>query len=145
MSNYEFPQHEVGFVVNQLTNLRSLYGSDAFPEMSEELLEAILSETARWVETEIAPHNYACNEFGAKLESNGVVTAPGLQSVYQQYVEAGWQSLSANPEHGGQGLPQTVYFAVMEALQSSNLGFIMLPYFINSFVQRSQIYMGSHL
>ena len=127
MSNYEFPQHEVGFVVNQLTNLRSLYGGDAFPEMSEELLEAILSETARWVETEIAPHNYACNEFGAKLESNGVVTAPGLQSVYQQYVEAGWQSLSANPEHGGQGLPQTVYFAVMEALQSSNLGFSLCP------------------
>ena len=127
MSTYQYPAEEISFTLNKLCDITDLYGSESFPEMNSELLDAILAEAGRWVETEIAPHNYDCNTFGAKLGENGVETAPGLKDIYKQYIEAGWQSLSNDPEHGGQGLPLSIYFAVMEGIQSANLGFSLCP------------------
>lgn len=127
MQDYQFPVEELQFTLGELSDLKSLFASNTFPELNAELLDAILTEAGRWVDSEIAPHNYEANLFGAKLTEHGVVAAPGLKAVYQQYLDAGWQSLSGNTEFGGQGLPLSVYFAVMESMQSANLGFSLCP------------------
>ena len=59
---------------------------------------------------------------------NGVVRTPkGFKEAYDQYVEAGWTRLTADPKYGGQGLPHSVSFAIEEFLCASNLSFSTYP------------------
>ncbi|MEM7571034.1 MAG: acyl-CoA dehydrogenase, partial [Pseudomonadota bacterium] len=59
---------------------------------------------------------------------NGVVRLPdGFQDAYQQFVEAGWNCVSASTEHEGMGLPYVVQMAVQEMMTSANMAFSLCP------------------
>ncbi|MGB3723974.1 MAG: acyl-CoA dehydrogenase, partial [Pacificimonas sp.] len=59
---------------------------------------------------------------------NGVVSLPnGYREAYQAYVDAGWGSLGADPEFGGQGLPFALATACQEQLTSANMAFSLCP------------------
>ena len=47
--------------------------------------------------------------------------------AYRQFVDNGWNALSGNPEHGGQGLPKVVSAAVQEMWKSANISFSLCP------------------
>ena len=42
--------------------------------------------------------------------------AQGFKAAYAQYVEGGWPALSADPAHGGQGLPLVLNQCLYEML-----------------------------
>ena len=66
------------------------------------------------------------DEVGCKRNDDGsVVTPPGFKQAYEQFVEAGWPTLTAPEEFGGQGLPQVVGTAVTEYILSANHSFEM--------------------
>src|SRR6185437_15085121 len=44
-----------------------------------------------------------------------------------QFVEGGWNSLSADPDHGGQGLSKAMELAVFEMVHASNMAFGLCP------------------
>jgi 3-(methylthio)propanoyl-CoA dehydrogenase len=54
------------------------------------------------------------DRYGCSLVDGRVVTAPGHQTAWANYVEAGWPTLEAAEEHGGQGLPAILAFAAQE-------------------------------
>src|SRR6185436_4654150 len=59
---------------------------------------------------------------------NGKVTAaPGFADAYRHFVEQGWNSLSAEPEHGGQGLSKAMELAVFEMVHAANMAFGLCP------------------
>jgi alkylation response protein AidB-like acyl-CoA dehydrogenase len=65
---------------------------------------------------------------GCTRHADGSVTTPeGFKEAYQAYVEAGWGTLSAPVEYGGQGLPHVVSMAFEEYMSSSNMAFGMYP------------------
>ncbi|MFP3434793.1 acyl-CoA dehydrogenase family protein, partial [Paraburkholderia sp. SIMBA_061] len=43
------------------------------------------------------------------------------------YRDGGWNALPFDPEHGGQGLPWAVAFAVQEMWQAANMAFGLCP------------------
>src|SRR5690606_14819687 len=51
----------------------------------------------------------------------------GFKEAYRQYVEAGWPSLAAPPEYGGQGLPESLGSAVGEMIGEANWAWGMYP------------------
>jgi alkylation response protein AidB-like acyl-CoA dehydrogenase len=64
---------------------------------------------------------------GAKWADKAVTMPKGFKEAYAQFVDNGWNALSGNPEHGGQGLPKVVSAAVQEMWKSSNMSFSLCP------------------
>ena len=54
-------------------------------------------------------------------------TPKGFKEAYGQYCANGWNGLTKNPDHGGQGLPQLVATAVEEMWHAANLAFDLCP------------------
>ena len=50
-----------------------------------------------------------------------------MAEAYRAFAEAGWCSLSGDPEYGGQGLPRVLQLMLDEFLCSANLSFSLFP------------------
>ena len=51
----------------------------------------------------------------------------GYADAYKALTEGGWTALSCDPKYGGQGLPETVKFAVEEMVISANMSLSLIP------------------
>ena len=75
-----------------------------------------------------APLNLRGDQQGCTRHADGSVTPPpGFKAAYERSSTAGWGTLTADPEHGGQGLPHVVGTAIAEYLSSANMAFSMYP------------------
>ncbi|MDG1707305.1 MAG: acyl-CoA dehydrogenase C-terminal domain-containing protein [Emcibacteraceae bacterium] len=120
VKDYKFLMHDV-FDIAQYNDLKS------FKDASPDLVNAVLEEAAKLTENVFQPINQSGGEEGCTLE-NGVVTTPkGFKEAYGQYIEGGWQSITGDPEYGGQGLPMALGLAINEMMVSSNWGLSMYP------------------
>ncbi len=98
-----------------------------FPELDEDTVAAILEAAGAFTEEQLAPLNRKGDQVGARYENGAVVSAPGFAAAYQAFVAGGWNSLSADPEHGGQGLTKAMELAVFEMIQAANMAFGLCP------------------
>ena len=129
MADYRAPLKDIEFTMFELLKFEQHYeslgvGEDASPDV----VKAILEENAKFCENVIAPLNAIGDQQGCKLDENGVVTTPeGFKEAYQQYVEAGWPSMSHSAEYGGQGLPESLGTVLSEMLGTANWSWSMYP------------------
>jgi len=92
-----------------------------------EMVDAVLEGAAALAEGEFAPLARIGDTVGACWD-NGRVTMPaGFKEAYQSFVDGGWMTLAAPEEFGGQGLPFALAAALMDNLNSANLGFALCP------------------
>ena len=99
----------------------------AFAELDEDTITAVLEAAAAFTEEELAPLNRKGDQVGARYENGKVIAAPGFADAYRAFVAGGWNSLSADPEHGGQGLTKAMELAVFEMVHASNMAFGLCP------------------
>ncbi|MFN4287971.1 MAG: acyl-CoA dehydrogenase C-terminal domain-containing protein [Brevundimonas sp.] len=124
---YKAPVRDFRFILDEVLNIDALTNQPPFTEMSSDLVGQILEEGAKFSEEVIAPINRAGDLEGCKW-NNGVVTGPtGWKEAYQQMVEAGWPSLHAHPEYGGQGMPAVVAMAFGQMTAAASPAFSMYP------------------
>ena len=127
MPDYKVPVNDYLFLFNQVLDMQSKYqhiegGAEATPDM----LEAIFFEAAKFSENELAPI-YQSGDEGCTW-NDGVVTTPaGFKEAYSKFIEAGWTTLTGDPELGGQGLPSSLSIAVNEMLTTANWAWAMYP------------------
>ena len=108
MPEYRAPVRDIQFVVNEVLESEKLYKTlPGYEEASEDLMNAIVEEAAKFSEEVLSPLYRIGDEEGCKWSDEGVTTPPGYKEAYQQYVANGWPSLSADTEHGGQGMPNS--------------------------------------
>ena len=124
---YQAPLRELRFVLDELLGTQSLAGSGGLEDYSSELADQVLTEAARFSETILEPLNQPGDREGAQWSAEGVRSAKGFKAAYQQYVEGGWPALGANPEFGGQAVPNALGCAVRELMASANLSFKLCP------------------
>ena len=128
MPDYKAPQKDMNFVLNEVLNIGSHYQSlPGGEEATMDLVESIIEEGAKFSERVIAPLNRSGDEEGCKFEDGVVTTPEGFKEAYAQYVEAGWPSLSHNPEYGGQGLPESLGIVMSELIGTANWSWSMYP------------------
>ena len=127
MTVYTAPQRDMRFVLHELLGVEQLTELPGYEEATADTVDAIIEESARVAEEVLFPLNQPGDREGCVFE-NGVVRTPdGFKDAYQQFTEAGWSALSADPAYGGQGLPKAVRLLVDEMVCSANLSFGMYP------------------
>jgi len=127
MSNYTAPLKDMQFVLTELAGLDRVAALPGYEEATADVVEAILDESAKFTGGVLAPLNRSGDEEGAKWADKAVTMPKGFKEAYAQFVDNGWNALSGNPEHGGQGLPKVVSAAVQEMWKSSNMSFSLCP------------------
>ena len=121
MVPYTPPLGDIRYLLTRLIGIDQLSSLPTYDAVAEELVDAVLDETANIASDVFAPINHIGDRQGAKLD-NGVVTMPaGFKDAYQAFVDGGWNGLAVDTEAGGQGLPATLGMPVQEMLQSANL------------------------
>jgi alkylation response protein AidB-like acyl-CoA dehydrogenase len=124
---YAAPLAEMEFVLEETAELAGLGDLPGLAPVSEDLRAAILGEAAKLAENELAPLNQPADQAGSVLENGVVRTPPGFRDAYRHFVEGGWSGLTADPEHGGQGLPQALATPVMEMWTSACMSWALCP------------------
>ena len=120
---YATPIRDMRFVLDHAAGFPALEKTGAFPELSDDLVAAVMEEMGKFCDQVIAPLNGPSDEDGARLENGVVRTTPGFKGAYGQYVEGGWNSLAFPESWGGQGLPATLANAFVDALNAACMSF----------------------
>ena len=127
---YKAPVKDIVFTLNHEAGFGRLVQSEAYPDLSDDLVDAILDEAAKFADNIVAPLSWEGDQTGARLEDDGVKVPESFKEAYAKYVESGWSTLAAPTDYGGQGLPLALSNAVTE-MMNSNIGFQLCPMLSN--------------
>ncbi len=128
MPEYKAPLREIKFVMNELLNSEQHYaGLEGAEDATPDMVDAIIQEGAKFCEQVLSPLNAVGDNEGCTWSAEGVKTPTGFKEAYQQYVEGGWASMTADPNYGGQGLPNSIGIVISEMVGTSNWSWGMYP------------------
>ncbi len=120
---FQTPVRDMRFVLDHMAGFAELEKTGAFEDLSDDLVSAILEEMGKYCDQVVAPLNRESDRQGAVLENGVVRTTPGFKEAYRQYVEGGWNALAFPENAGGQGLPQSLAVALVDALNGACMSF----------------------
>jgi alkylation response protein AidB-like acyl-CoA dehydrogenase len=128
MPSYKAPVDDVMFLLSDVFHIDRYNNLAGFADATPDLLEAVLSEAAKFCEDVLTPLNRIGDKEGCRRHDDGTVTTPrGFKDAYKRLTEGGWIGASAPAEFGGQGLPMALTQSISEFLCSANMAFAMYP------------------
>lgn len=126
MPSYVAPLKDYQFLINHFLDLDQYNDVEGFAA-ARELVEPLLSESAKLCEEVLFPLNMVGDRQGLKFKDGTVTTPEGFKEAYKAYVEGGWPTLTWPTEYGGQGMPEFLNMPMLEMVCSSNLSFGLTP------------------
>ena len=128
MPTYTAPTRDARFILNEVLELASYGNLPGFEMATPDVTDAIIDGGGKFCSEVLAPINRIGDEVGCTRHEDGsVTTPPGFKEAFDQFVEAGWGTLSAPEEFGGQGMPHTIGFVMEEFISTANQAFGMYP------------------
>ena len=124
---YRAPVEDIAFILQSVVPLAPVAATARFAEATPDTVAAILSEAGRMATEVLAPLNRQGDLSPARLENGAVRTPPGFDRGMAAVAEGGWVGLSADPDYGGAGLPQTLNVAVGEMMAGACLALQLNP------------------
>ncbi len=120
---YNAPTKDMLFLINEWIGIDRLTTLPGFEDVDADLIEAVLEEAGKFASSELLTINRDGDEHGAVYNDGEVTTPPGFKEAYKNFIEAGWTSIDASPDHGGQGLPKLLQSLIDEILGATNVAF----------------------
>jgi alkylation response protein AidB-like acyl-CoA dehydrogenase len=128
MAVYKAPTRDTRFVINEVLKLESYGNLPGFDAATTDIVDAVIEEGGKFASEVLAPLNASGDAQGCTRHADGTVTTPeGFKPAFEQFRTAGWGTLSAPVELGGQGMPEVLGFAMEEFLSAANQSFAMYP------------------
>jgi len=124
---YTPPLRDFAFILDHVAGFDQVRATDRFAEATPDMVQAILSEGGRICSEVIAPLRRPGDTTPTRLENGAVVSPPGYAEGFGALATGGWIGISAAPEFGGMGMPQTVSTAFYEMMSSACLSLQMNP------------------
>ncbi len=122
---YQAPIREIAFALYAAAGLERL--EPLVLGLDREVVGAVLEAAGELASGVLAPLNRTGDRQGSRLENGRVIAPDGFSEAYRAFAEGGWNSLSADPEIGGQGLPKALELAVFEMANAANMAFALCP------------------
>ena len=128
MPSYKAPTRDTRFIINEVLRLESYGNLPGFAAATPDIVDAVIEEAGRFASEVLAPLNASGDQEGCTRHADGSVTTPaGFKAGFAQFREAGWGTLTAPEEFGGQAMPHILGFALEEFMSASNQAFAMYP------------------
>ncbi|MGX1100551.1 acyl-CoA dehydrogenase [Amorphus sp. MBR-141] len=124
---YRAPVDEIAFTLKSVAGVDRLLADGLFPDLSGDLVDAILTEAGKFATDQIAPLNVVGDRHGTPMRDGQVTMPPGWSQVYDQWVAGGWPSLTGPEAFGGQALPKALYAAIVEMWNQASPAFAIGP------------------
>ena len=124
---YTPPLRDFAFILDHVVGFQQVRDTDRFAEATADTVQAILSEGGRLNAEVIAPLRRPGDVTPSRLENGAVVSPPGYAEGFRALADGGWIGISAAPEFGGMGMPQTVSTAFYEMMAAACLSLQMNP------------------
>ena len=125
--SYNAPVKDMMFVLKELAGLDQVSQLPGCEDATEETVDAVLNENAKFTSEVVAPLNWSGDVEAANWKDGVVTTAKGFKEAFKAFGEQGWQGLQHPAEFGGQGLPKLVATPCMEMVNGANLSFALCP------------------
>ncbi len=124
---YRAPSDDFIFMFDHVVNQHQVRQTERFGEATDDLTRAILTEAAKLSDDVMAPLQRNGDLTPAKLENGVVRTSPGFADGWKAIAEGGWIGMSADPAHGGMGLPMSLTTAVNDMMAGACLSLQLAP------------------
>ena len=124
---YSAPIEDMIFVLQELCDLKGIAKLPGLEEATPDMVTAILEEAGKFASQVLSPLNAVGDVKGLGFDKGEVTMPDGWKSAYDQLVEMGWNSPTADGEHGGMGLPAIVNACIQEMFQGANAAFQLCP------------------
>ena len=124
---YRAPVSEFSFLLDKVIGFKAVQETERFAEASPDMVSAVLTEAGRMCDEVMAPLQRNGDLHPAVLENGVVRSSKGYDEGYKAIAEGGWVAITADPEHGGMGLPLTVATAVNEMMSGACLSLQLNP------------------
>ena len=122
---YRPPTKDLAFTLAHVAGLDRL---ESYVEgLDAAMVEAVLEAAGELASGVLEPLNRSGDVQGSQLRNGRVVSPDGFPAAYRAFAEGGWNSLAADPEYGGQGLPKALELAVFEMVNAANMAFALCP------------------
>jgi alkylation response protein AidB-like acyl-CoA dehydrogenase len=146
MTKYHAPIRDFQFLLEDVFKAQeNLFALPGFEEIDSDVANMVLEEGAKVCEEVLHPINASGDQQGCQFENGRVTTPEGFSAAYQTFTESGWSSLSLPPEHGGQGLPETLNFIIEEMTCSANTAFSLYSVLTRGVVNLLHVYASDGL
>jgi acyl-CoA dehydrogenase len=146
MPTYKAPVNDTVFLLSDVFDYARYANAPGFSDAPIDVVEAVLSEGAKFIEEVVQPLNRVGDIDGCTRRDDGGVTTPkGFKQAYRALVEGGWVGLAGDPAYGGQGLPPFLAVLFSEYANSANVAFWMYPGLTNGAVAALSVHGGEDL
>ncbi|MCV2881253.1 acyl-CoA dehydrogenase [Actibacterium sp. XHP0104] len=142
---YTAPLDDMLFVLEDLCGLEDVAQLPGLEDASPDMVAAILEEAGKFAGQVLAPLNVVGDTKGLGFDAGDVTTPEGWADAYNQIVEMGWNSPSADPDHGGMGLPMVVNTCIQEMFQGANSAFQLCPMLTQGAIEAIEGYASDDL
>ncbi len=127
MPSYTGPVEDFRFLIDECLDLDECRDLPSLSGVDSDIIDAVLTEGARFCESVLQPLNAPGDQAGCRLEGDRVTTPEGFRDAYRTYTENGWPGLTSSPDYGGQGMPHFLGIAMSEMITAANTSWGMYP------------------